>query len=144
MESNLIFDKDANINGTHFLGYFYIDKKSINYMLQFDSSKYKYDPDSFNRSWTFENIVARIHNLSDQDIFNQGDEDKLSFELLGTYKKQPFTLYDWKGDKCVHIGGNDDLDVNGLKTELLELVKNAKPKSFITNCFYNGSQYSYK
>lgn len=144
MESNLTFDKKNDIDGTHFLAYLYVNKKSRDCILQYDYSKYKYDRSSFPRSWTFQNIIGRINNLSNQNIFGQSDEEKLSFSLDGTYKNEPFNLYDWKGDKCVHIGGNDKLDVEGLRTELIELIKKTEPKSYTAICYYDGRKYSYK
>ena len=68
----------------------------------------------------------------------------MTSHALFTYKNEPFTLYDWKGDKCVHIGGTETLDVEGLKTELIELIKKTEPKPYTTICYYDGKKYSYK
>ncbi|QKF94105.1 hypothetical protein QKU48_gp0647 [Fadolivirus algeromassiliense] len=156
MESDIKFTSDINLDGTHFLGYLYVNESYLNMfsyksngesILLFDSmSQYKYDPASFEHI-SFEELVARLNNLSDQNIFSQGDGYKLSFELLGTYKNKPFTLYDYKGDNCVHIGGNDCLDVGGLKNELIKLINTTNPKDYTAKYHYDnfhGKEYFYK
>jgi len=143
----LKFDSTVDANGTFMLGYLFVCEEELPTVKKYGKlDKHKYDARSFNNSniFWFEDVVARLYNLSNQNIFEQGDEYKLSFEVSGSFDGKPFTLYDWKGDNCVHIGGHDDLDVPGLKKELLKLVKKTDPKPFTAKLHYYGNgTYSY-
>lgn len=145
----LKFDSAVDINGTHMLGYLYVCEDELPNAKQFQKLyKYKYDARVYNNSniFWFEDVVARLYNISNQNIFEQGDEYKLSFEIIGSYDNKPFTLYDYKGDNCVHIGGNDDLDFVGLKKDLVKELKTTNPKHFTANLNYDhckGCTYSY-
>lgn len=108
---------------------------------------FKYDVDyigtSFNdyleiKDMSFEEVVARLYNLSDQEIFDKTDKYKVSFDIHGSYKGNVFTLYDYKGDNMIHIGGKDGLDVKGLKKELIKLIKKSVPKPYIAKLYYDG------
>ena len=82
--------------------------------------------------------------MSKQKIFEQGDDYKVTFEALGTYKGHAFALYDYKGDKCVHIGGTKHLDTKGLVKELLKMISNTEPKKFKAKCKYTDPETVYK
>jgi hypothetical protein len=44
--------------------------------------------------------------------------DKTTVEFVGTCNGKPFTLYDYKGDREFHVGGNRDLDLVQLGRDL--------------------------
>lgn len=145
----LQFDPTINTDGTYMLGYLFVCEEELPSVKKYGKLyKHKYDARIYNNSniFWFEQVVGRLYNVSGQEIFEQGDEYKLSFEVIGSYNGKPFTLYDWKGDKCVHIGGKDDLDVIGLRKELSTLLKNTKEKPFTAKLHYDhciGCSYSY-
>lgn len=68
--------------------------------------------------YSFAETVARLKTLSGQDPTTAGDGYKTSVEFSGTFKGQPFTLYDYKGDRSLHVGGTSALDVAGLLAAL--------------------------
>lgn len=93
---------------------------------------------------SFEEIVARLNNLTNKEIF--GNFDKCSFILQGKFKNKYFRLYDYKSDNCVHIGGDHGLNVKELVDELDVLITNTQPKSFTAKYYYDdtrGKKYSY-
>lgn len=147
----LQFDSNVNINGTSFLGYFFVCEEERPIVKKYGKhDKYKYDARLFSSSTlatiTFEEMVARLYNLSNQNIFEQGDEYKTSFDIIGSFNGKPFTLYDWKGDNCVHIGGHDDLEVPALRKELFKLIKKTSPKPYTAQLHYDSCydiSYSY-
>lgn len=50
---------------------------------------------------------------------NTRDGDgKVTVEFTGACDGQPFTLYDYKGDRAFHIGGTDKLDLVQLAKDL--------------------------
>lgn len=139
----LQFDSTVDINDTHMLGYLFVCEFELPSVKKYGKLyKYKYDARVFNNSniFWFEDVVARLYNLSNQSIFDQGDDYKLSFKVHGSFDEKPFTLYDWKGDNCVHIGGKDDLDVPNFKKELLKLLKKTEPKQFTAKLHYDQSK----
>jgi len=102
-------------------------------------------------TYKFNEMVARLHTIglsNGVNIFDNGDKYKLTFELAGKYNGQVFTLYDWKCDNEIHVGGHDTLDRKGLISELMELIKETKPTKFTSKYYYDlGSddekEYSY-
>lgn len=108
-QSDFVWDVDVNINGTSFRG-------------------------CFAAPLSFEEIVARLRAVSGQDPAT--DCDKASVEFVGTFNGQPFTLYDYKGDAVIHIGGFGALDVFGLTTALGVLVADAVPVSYTARLPY--------
>jgi hypothetical protein len=139
--SNIIFDANAVMGMESSLrGYLFVDPSSYDEM---DAGRYVYDSNAFDATWTFEMVLARLNSIANQIIFDDGNFDKSSFKVNGTFKGQFFDLYDYKGDRCVHIGGGADLDVNGLIAELSGLVKEAQPKPFTSRCSYTYQKYRY-
>ena len=63
----------------------------------------------------FEGAVAKLMALGAVD---DGPGDKTTVEFHGTYNGAVFTLYDYRYDGRLHIGGHDGLDVDGLKAAL--------------------------
>jgi len=139
-ETNIIFDANAPMtsNGGGLRGYLFVHPPHFD---EEDARRYGYtgaDP-----SWTFENVLARLNRIANQVIFDDGNFDKSSFTANGTYKGEFFNLYDYKGDKSIHVGGGDKLDVQGLVSELKVLINKAEPKPFNCICSYTHRKYSY-
>jgi len=143
---SLVFDNDANINGTHLIKYLYMDPYLYKMCIKMSTNKfsmtYDYNPTTIDASLSFEKIVACLYEMSGQDIFQQGDDYKMIFCVNGTYDGEPFTLYDWKGDRSVHIGGRDTLNADGLIKELLRLIMITVPKKFRTKGS-DGQRYKF-
>jgi hypothetical protein len=66
----------------------------------------------------FQLTVAKLLTLSGQTVPEHGMLDKSTFDLMGTWRGQPFSLYDYKYDGEIHIGGSKELDVPGLSEAL--------------------------
>ena len=60
--------------------------------------------------WSFEETVARIATASGQPV-KSDDRYKTSVNFVGVFAGQRFTLYDYKEDRTIHIGGSNALDV---------------------------------
>lgn len=147
---NIIF-KDHDGDSTSLRGYLH-GKNEYKYFKLFYENKSSYFRNNPRHNFdnnlkildlTFEEVVARLYNLSKQEIFEQGDNCKLSFLVNGFYKNSPFTLYDYKGDFDIHIGGKEELDIDGLRKELDDLIMATNPKSFKTNINYDGDNREY-
>lgn len=68
-------------------------------------AKYQMEVPEVLQEATFAEWVARLVTLSNgKGRF--GDFGKSSFEFQGTFNGEVFTLYDYKGDQSLHIGGN--------------------------------------
>lgn len=80
--------------------------------------------------WLFEELVARLITASGQDAVAAADGHKTSVEFSGTYCGHVFTLYDYKRDDELNIGGRLGLDVAGLVAELAWVVSIAHPTSY--------------
>ena len=89
-----------------------------------------------NLPWPFEEAVARILAVSHQPIFDQTDRCKMSFEARGKFEGSVFTLYDYKGDGRVHIGGPADLKAEELKTALRVVLAAAAPALYEARIHY--------
>lgn len=79
--------------------------------------------------WAFEELVARVKALSGVEIIG-GDDDKTSVEFTGVFDGHVFTLYDYKGDRTLHIGGRGGLDVDGLKAVLVAQLAKVAPAAY--------------
>ena len=154
MINNIIFNGHVNTNGAHLVGYLYMDPIFLQQLHSFKRSntdiakshpEYTYNKSIIDNSLTFEKIIACLYQItkSNQNMFEQIDY-KSTFSVSGTYKGMSFVLYDYKGDKCIHIGGTKLLDVRGLVNEMLYLVQQTKPKKFKTICTYSDSPCIYE
>lgn len=88
--------------------------------------------------WTFQETVARLITLSGQDPTKQTDQYKTSVEFYGYFKGKFFTLYDYKNDDMIHVGGHGDLNVNELSSELVRELKGAPPTPYRARYWYEG------
>lgn len=82
--------------------------------------------------YSFETTVARFVAIAygpegHRFPFHEDSDDKVSVYFVGTFNGKVFTLYDYKRDQQIHIGGSPDLDVEGLIQELRRLFVNAAP-----------------
>ena len=75
--------------------------------------------------WSFEETIARLLGAGFERLDVDGD-GKVSIEFIGSFGGQTFTLYDYKGDRALHIGW-DGLDVDGLNAALVALLMTATP-----------------
>jgi len=113
---------DINISGTSLVGYFCDDPK------------------------VFEETVAKLITLSGQDPTERSDGYKTSVEFVGTYKGEAFTLYDYKGDHRLHIGGRGDLNLRAFILTLQDELKNVVPTPYTAKQYYDevrGKIHSY-
>ena len=90
--------------------------------------------------WPFEEAVARILAVSHQRIFEQTDRYKMSFEARGKFEGSVFTLYDYKGDRRVHIGGPANLQVEDLKEALRVVLADAAPVPYEAHIHYSQGE----
>lgn len=145
------FNLDGSSVGTSLRGYLYAPNfyKLLTQIYpdrEFNDTKfpfYNFDTNLKILQLTFEEIVARLYNLSNQEIFQQGDGYKLSFEVFGTYKGEIFTLYDYKGEFDIHIGGSENLDINGLRKELDDMIMQSKSKPYNAKTHYDNNIVEY-
>ena len=122
----------------------YEDDKKRSEMMQFSFGTIY----SETKNDSFEKLVAILNQIGHDNNINifkndYCDYNKLSFCLYGTYKGEPFDLYDWKCDCSIHIGGTENLDIHGLCDELHEIIKNTQPLSYKMNCHYDDVEYQY-
>lgn len=120
MELGLFFDKNADIDRTSFLS-------------------------PLDHPYSFNEGVARLYSLANYNIFEEGDQHKLSFELSGRFNDEVFSLSDYKEDNMINIGGHfRKLDVELLKKYLLKIMKATAPKEFEASYhYYSEDTYSW-
>ena len=87
--------------------------------------------------FSFEETVARLITLSGQDPTADTDQYKVSVEFVGLFNGHKFSLYDYKEDREIHIGGNDELDVEGLTKALLSGLATVEPTPYQANEYYD-------
>jgi hypothetical protein len=98
----------------------------------------------FKNPESFETLLAKLHNLSStQDIFQQSDEEKTTFELFGTFRGHWFSIYDYKDSRSLHVGGNEDLPVRALISALVLLLESTACKPFIARSPYSNQIICY-
>lgn len=90
--------------------------------------------------FSFEETVARLITLSGQDPTATTDQHKVSVEFTGLFNGHKFTLYDYKEDREIHIGGNERLDVKGLIQELLVSLNSVEPSTYWAPEYYDQEQ----
>lgn len=103
-----------------------------------------YDPKVWeNAYFSFPEMVGRLRSLCDYDIFDDPIE-KTSFNVIGTYKGNTFTLYDYKGDHNIHIGGyKGKLDVSELIRILADNIKKTQPCTYEAYIKWTGTTYKF-
>ena len=136
--SGLVFSRPS-ISSSHLVGY----------LLKADGFAYPgvyYNTALVDPTWKFEDVLARLITIGKehgQDIFKQCDDQKSIFKLEGTYKGEVFTLYDYKGNAGVNIGGTNQLDVAGLVPALVDVIRKTKPTAFTAQSPYTGETFTY-
>ena len=80
--------------------------------------------------FSFEETIGRLITVSGQDPTFQTDECKVSVEFIGRFEDHIFTLYDYKGDHELHIGGTDALNVAKLHTALIAALRGVTPSPY--------------
>jgi hypothetical protein len=108
---SLIWTRDAAAGGTSLRGYL--------------------DP-----PFDFEETVARLITVSGQPA-ESSDDYKTSVEFVGIWKGRTFTLYDYKEDRQIHIGGGDHLDVEGLRGAVLDAIEDVTPTPYEAREYYD-------
>ena len=104
----------GEMNGTHLQGYWY------------------------ELPYSFEETVARLITVSGQKPGGGGY--KSSFDFYGTYEGKVFTLYDYKGDYRIHIGGRSELELEELREVLTEEIADAEPTPYEAVAEYHGPE----
>lgn len=87
--------------------------------------------------WSFEETVARLIALSGQDPTLRTDEYKVSVEFVGRLGGDVFTLYDYKGDGAIHVGGAS-VSARALAEALLPLLRAVDPIPYRARMHYDG------
>lgn len=119
----------SSMNGTCFLCYLYLSHTDV------------HTHNDINLS--FPEIIGRLYSLCDYDIF-EDQYEKTSFEVFGIYKGEVFTLYDYKGDYNIHIGGHKDkLDINGLVRALADTIMKTQPRAYKAHIEWTGDTYAF-
>ena len=109
--TQLFFSNVVNLNLTFFRGYLYVP------------------------SYKYKDVVRALEllgKLVNENIYSFGDcscpmdeacecMGKSTFNFIGTYKGEPFAIYDWKRDGFIHIGGSGALNLE----ELIQLITEA-------------------
>ena len=130
MFEELFFTTNIDLGNTFLRGYLYVPRGETR-TIQGVTYSNKYD-----KYVTYNEVVRaldKMGNLVNQNIYQLGDcecdddnececEGKSTFNLLGTYKRKLFVLYDWKKDGAIHIGGSGDLDLDELIVLLNEAI----------------------
>jgi hypothetical protein len=98
-----------------------------------------YFRDYLHSPYSFEETVARLVTLSEQPI-ESPDGEKVSVEFTGTFKGQVFTLYDYKEDREMHIGGHSHLAVEGLDLVLQQELASTHPTPYTAKEYYDTQE----
>lgn len=94
----------ANINGTSLRGY-------------------------LDTPWSFEETVARLLALAPDGAVEYDIDGKVAVEVTGTFRGEPFSVYDWKGSRGqLHLGGHRSLDVLDLGPALVAALETVTPR----------------
>ena len=108
------WDSSIAIVGTHLVGY---------YIAQ----------------WSFEETVARLITLSGQAA-KSGDQYKVSVKFVGRFNGDVFTLYDYKCDRTLHIGGTRVDHVAALRQALTRRLRRVAPTPYRAREYYEGKR----
>lgn len=112
MVEPISFDRNAGYGGTYFIEY-------------------------LETPYTFEEAVARLYTLAGYDIFEESDGDKTSFHITCVYGGNAFSLYDYKEDDEIHIGGRREWNMVGFIDSLLQLMSQTIPTPYRAKCYYS-------
>jgi hypothetical protein len=93
--------------------------------------------DYYNSPWGFEETIALLVTASGQPAASP-DQEKLSVEFRGTFNGSPFTLYDYKEDREIHIGGFDALNTCGLVAALTVALNAVAPTPYQAREYYDA------
>ena len=80
-------------------------------------------------SWEYEETVARLVAASEQGV-NPVDDYKTSVTFSGTFRGDPFRLYDWKGDRLLHVGGSRRFNLRGFQDALTRVLAAVEPSPY--------------
>lgn len=86
--------------------------------------------------WSFEETVARLITASGKPA-ESDDQHKTLVCFEGSFDGQRFTLYDYKEDRRLHIGGSAELDWRELSEELTKELKKVEPTPYTAKEFYD-------
>lgn len=86
--------------------------------------------------WPFELTVAKLITASGQPAKSY-DGYKTSVEFSGMFDGQPFTLYDYKEDREIHIGGHESLNITGLYEVLTAALGSVDPTPYEAKEYYD-------
>ena len=108
------WDSSINIFDTHLIGY-------------------------LNAPWSFEETVSRLITLSGQAA-KSCDCYKVSVEFVGMFNGKVFTLYDYKCDRTLHIGGTSADHVPALRQALTRRLRRVAPTPYSAREYYKGKR----
>lgn len=89
--------------------------------------------------YPFEETVARLYALTEQRPASV-DMEKVSVEFVGQWQGAVFTLYDYKEDRELHIGGHSGLDVAGAQSAVLAALAAVTPRPYQAAEYYDACQ----
>jgi hypothetical protein len=92
-----------------------------------------------NTPWSFEETVARLVSLSGQPA-ESADMEKTSVQFVGTFNGEVFTLYDYKEDREIHIGGHPKLRVDALNEVLIAQLEAVEPAPYAAAEYYDQQE----
>jgi hypothetical protein len=101
----IVWDQEVEIGGTSLRGY-------------------------FESPWVFEETVARLVAASGQLGTESGDKYKISVQFIGRFLGQPFSLYDYKEDREIHVGVWPDFPLAEFCEALLKLLSEVEPMPY--------------
>jgi hypothetical protein len=93
-----------------------------------------------NTPWNFTETVARLIALSGQDPTKRTDGYKVSVEFIGLFDDDVFTLYDYKEDNQIHIGGHGELNTVSFEVELIKELEGVTPAPYTAQYHYETSE----
>lgn len=90
----------------------------------------------YDSPWSFEETVARLITASGQPA-QSFDQYKTSVEFTGYLDGKVFTLYDYKEDREIHIGGENGLNVYLLQELLTAELRKVEPTPYSVKEYYD-------
>lgn len=89
--------------------------------------------------WSFEETIARLITVSGQTPTAMSDGYKTSVEFVGKFKGEIFTLYDYKGDRTIHIGSGGGVNAAQLQAALVKAMSAVRPSPYRAEEHYDES-----